>query len=374
MLANLGLALASMVVVLALAEVGARVFLGPVQPRNLTRVPASIRAPAPFEGVPFLLRANAAATQDFGSNPSGYFDGDGSLTYRTNSKGWRTPEFRRQKASGTFRVLGIGDSFTFGTGVRREHLFLTVLGGSLDAEAPGRFEVINLGVMGFGTSHEVALLRNVGSALEPDLVVICYVLNDASMIRPLRRNDGKRPEDARPSPAEGKPTPGPGAFGRAVARQESWLEASVLASRLRERLRNREARERAVARTLADYEDDYPGWRSVQKALGEVAELARDRDFAIVLMIFPNLWELSDEHPFAPVHAKVRAEAERVGIPVLDLLDAFRGEDGPSLWVHPSNQHPNRQGHAIAAAALHRFLRERELLGSSSRRDADSDL
>ena len=65
---NLGLALASLAVVLALLELSARVFLGPIRPLlNLTRVPASIRAPASFEGVPYLLAANAAATQSFGS-------------------------------------------------------------------------------------------------------------------------------------------------------------------------------------------------------------------------------------------------------------------------------------------------------------------
>lgn len=363
--ANLGLALASVLVVLALGELGARVFLGPVQPRNLTRVPESLRAPAPFEGAPYLLSANAAATQHFGSNPSGYFDGDGTLTYRTSSQGWRSPEFRREKAEGTFRILGIGDSFTFGTGVRREHLFLTVLGDALEAETPGRTEVINLGVMGYNTAHEVALLRHVGIALDPDLVVICYVLNDASVIRPL--GPGKRGTDQKPfrrNRGAEPPPPGPGVFGRAVAREKSWLGASVLADHVRERLRNREARERSVARTLADYGDGAAGWRSVQHALSEAAKLARDHDFALVLMIFPNMWELSDDYPFVAAHAKVAAAAQQVGIPVLDLVDAFRGEDGPSLWVHPSNQHPNPRGHAIAAAALHRFLRERELLGS----------
>jgi hypothetical protein len=48
---------------------------------------------------------------------------------------------------------------------------------------------------------------------------------------------------------------------------------------------------------------------------------------------------------------------------VLDLFDAFRGRDGPSLWVHPTNQHPNEEAHAIAAEALGRFLREERLLG-----------
>jgi hypothetical protein len=41
---------------------------------------------------------------------------------------------------------------------------------------------------------------------------------------------------------------------------------------------------------------------------------------------------------------------------VLDLLPSFGEHEGPELWVHPSNQHPNEIGHQIAGEALWRFL------------------
>ena len=44
---------------------------------------------------------------------------------------------------------------------------------------------------------------------------------------------------------------------------------------------------------------------------------------------------------------------------MVDLLPAFAGHDGPELWVHPTNQHPNEAGHAIAGRALFEFLDER---------------
>jgi lysophospholipase L1-like esterase len=323
-----------------LGELVVRVFVGPVPPRNLTLVPHKLRREAPFPGVPYLLAPNAQATHRFGSNPRGYFDGNGNLTYETNSLGWRSPETTLEKPPGRFRILGIGDSFTFGTGVRLEDLFLTRLAEHLEAEAPGRFEVINLGVMGFNTSHELHLLRNAGLALDPDLVVICYVLNDAEVLRPA----SKKHEGAAPSMGSSERTP------------------SLLFDHLKERLRNRRAREAAVTRILADYADRAPGFASVQHSLMEIGRLARETGIPVVLMIFPNMWELDEGYPFAPAHAKVAAAAERAGIPALDLIDAFQGEDGVSLWVHPSNQHPNEEAHAIAGRALHEFLRARGTL------------
>jgi hypothetical protein len=50
------------------------------------------------------------------------------------------------------------------------------------------------------------------------------------------------------------------------------------------------------------------------------------------------------------------------GIRTLDLFDAFEGRPYAELWVHPSDQHPNEDGHRISAVALADFVREEQLL------------
>jgi hypothetical protein len=42
------------------------------------------------------------------------------VTVRINSAGWRGKEFSPQKTEGTIRILGIGDSFTFGKAVEED--------------------------------------------------------------------------------------------------------------------------------------------------------------------------------------------------------------------------------------------------------------
>ena len=75
-------------------------------------------------------------------------------------------------------MIGVGDSFTFGTGVRAEDTFLAELERGL-REKGLRAEVLNLGVPGYDAVETTALLRNFGVALEPDLIVYCFFLNDA---------------------------------------------------------------------------------------------------------------------------------------------------------------------------------------------------
>ncbi|MDH3214118.1 MAG: SGNH/GDSL hydrolase family protein [Myxococcales bacterium] len=352
-LANLLLALGSVTAVLLVAELGLRLFVGPVPPhvrapwfQNRMRAPESIRAPSPFPGVPYLLAHGTEVVHDFDSNPRGYFDGDGTLTYRTNSLGWREREFERQKRNGIFRIVGIGDSFTFGTGVRREHLFLTRLQAALDRERPRRYEVINLGVMGFNAAHEAALLQHYGVALNPDLVLVCFVLNDAEVLIP-RQFRMRRLSALPPKPAGARP----------------W---SLLAEHLSVRLQNRKRNRQFIEKMRRNFEPDDAGWQQAVAALRLEKSLARRHGFQLVLVVFPLLWDLGDGYPFAGIHAEVAAAGHRLDIPVLDLLQAFQGQETEALWVHPSNHHPNEKAHSIAARALFAFLNERGLLDAGS--------
>jgi hypothetical protein len=58
------------------------------------------------------------------------------VTFAINQQGLRGPEVSQAKPPGTFRVLGLGDSFTFGTGVREQDTFLRRLEVDLDRSAP----------------------------------------------------------------------------------------------------------------------------------------------------------------------------------------------------------------------------------------------
>lgn len=332
---------AAAVLGLALIEVGLRLLV-PAPPRgNLSPVPPEIRMDTRLASIPYLLRPLAEVVHAFPDDPRGYFDPGATLTYRINSLGFRGPETTRHKPEGVFRILALGDSFTFGTGVRAEDTFAAALEARLGAGggAP-RFEVLNLGVMGYATVNEVALLRQVGLGYEPDLVLICFFLNDT--------------------------VSGPTHALFNVAPRDDALAALARRSRLVDQLLWTIERRRQTAELLDTYrrsfEPDAPGWVQARHELESAASLARAEGFAAALVIFPVLWDLGDDYPFAEIHRRVAAFAEGAGLPTLDLLPAFAGYEGPELWVHPTNQHPNEIGHAIAGRALAAFLRERGLV------------
>jgi lysophospholipase L1-like esterase len=99
-----------------------------------------------------------------------------------NSLGMRDKERSLEKPPGVFRILALGDSHTFGWGVRQEETWPLVLEDLLSQNDPSRkFQVMNLGVPGYNTVQEVQAFSTKAEALNPDLVIINYCNNDMDL-------------------------------------------------------------------------------------------------------------------------------------------------------------------------------------------------
>jgi lysophospholipase L1-like esterase len=96
----------------------------------------------------------------------------------TNSLGQRSPELS-PKSPATFRILSLGESTTFGVGVRDDETYSARLARELAESDPRRrFEVINAGVPAYSSFQSLLYLQLRGLSLEPDLVLFYHELND----------------------------------------------------------------------------------------------------------------------------------------------------------------------------------------------------
>lgn len=115
-----------------------------------------------------------------------------SIPFRiiSNKAGFRTREFS-PKPKGTFRIVTLGDSSTFGWGLDPEFTWQALLEKRL-GPVLGRVEVLNLGMSGFTTRHGLGVLRHYAQDLDPDLLILSFGANDARYVL--------RPADAVLSP------------------------------------------------------------------------------------------------------------------------------------------------------------------------------
>lgn len=97
----------------------------------------------------------------------------------TNADGFRDCE-RGPKQQGVYRILAIGDSFTWGAyGVDMHETYTAMLEEMLNSVEDRRYEVLNAGVPGWGTDNELAFYRRYGEAYQADLVLLGFsVAND----------------------------------------------------------------------------------------------------------------------------------------------------------------------------------------------------
>lgn len=107
-----------------------------------------------------------------------------STPIRINSEGLRDHEYPAEKDPNVFRILVLGDSFTFGVGVNIEDTYPKVLETEFNRRSTDakhkRFEVVNAGVQGYGTLQEYLYLQELLRRFSPDLVIVGLYCNDVA--------------------------------------------------------------------------------------------------------------------------------------------------------------------------------------------------
>ena len=291
------------------------------------------------------------------ANHRGYYEPFGtrdgapvwSLPYRHHRTGWRLPDDGSEapQPQGPAReILVVGDSFTYGQGVRYEHRYSERLQQLLDARSDGYWHVRNRGVCGaylaaVGSQAAAALALN-----EPELVIYGFVLNDFGEFEvPIPVHDFM---DAN--------------TGRGPERHWNvWRSRIALLNLVAHALDVHRLSRYSVAGYRGVFADG-PMCRAGFEGLQLLRDQARDGSAELVVMIFPLFWKLDRGYPFADIHQKLVAFFERYDIRHLDLLPVFEGQRADRLWAAPTDFHPNEIAHEMAAEALWTYLEEEGLL------------
>jgi lysophospholipase L1-like esterase len=271
-----------------------------------------------------------------------------------NDFGYRDVRRSPVPAPGTLRVLALGDSVTFGMGVAQERTFPRQTEVLLGSARGAPVEVLNLGMPGYNTLHQLALLRELGLGLQPKVVVVGFLYNDIELSS-AQKGEGVVKEPAPESlPRRIKSR----INGAALWLKQHSLFVAWLSPRLGNVLRPLGFKGMGQVGEVKDqYVDGNPNWRRMQEALLEMKRLTAERNIELVVMIIPAMAKFTDAtYPIKEYHQAVAAFCRDSGIQVLDLLPAFWGGDGTQYWISATDGHPNAQGHKIIAEALAGYL------------------
>ncbi len=244
---------------------------------------------------------------------------------RINSVGFRDREYSLQKPPGTYRIVALGDSTTFGWGVAYEETYPKLLEAALNANPPSpkwnHYEVINTGIGNYNTAQELAMLKDYGMQFNPDMVTIGWYINDA------------------------EPTPVP---------SRNWIAYHSygyiwLTSSFDYVLRNVGARQTYSQYYNGLYEGlSKPGYLKMKNAFAELAALCKERNIALHILLIPELHTLSGNYEFTKIDDIIREIGKENGVSVLDLINAYPPEGDPKqYWASPEDDHPNGKANEL---------------------------
>ncbi len=252
------------------------------------------------------------------------------ITYHFNDLGCRGPDYPLERTRGTWRLLVLGDSYALGAGVRQEDTFAARLERTLNerSQVTGdstRFEVIDCAVAGDGTAEERALYESVGKRYAPDVVLLSMVAGDDSA-----RVDDVAPDRFLPAGKYARLF-----LGWTVVRR--WID-------------------RRHGRSLEDV-------GLVTRELTALRNEVRADNSRLVVMIFQD----DDTEAWSRLSTGVEKSLAGTGTPYLNVAADLQQYRQTDLLAHPFlDAHPGPLAHRVVAAALARFLRQEQLLGSAA--------
>ena len=255
---------------------------------------------------------------------------------RHNSWGYRDREFDPVKPQGVYRIAAVGDSFTFGNGIREEERYSEVLQSHL----PSHFEVLNFGVPGANTPEHRVMVQRLLGAIHPDFILLQWYVNDV--------------ED---DDATGRPRP------KALIPYQplhNWLnDASALYT-----IANMQWAESQVSLGVMQSYPDY-----LRSRLGDPESVDSIRDLSLLrdlvasaqrahvgigIVLFPDTAsDLGANYPFGYLHDRVLSVCAERGITCVDLRSDFAAiRERQSLWANRLDHHPSARANAIAAEKI----------------------
>lgn len=280
---------------------------------------------------------SAAIRFIYDGNPRGYFGTGNEVDHHTNSWGFRGREFYAMKPDKTYRIAFLGDSYTFGEGVKDSDTYAEQtavrLARKLNFPA-GKIESYNFGVGGYSFVHEWFLLNELVLKMKPDAVV--FKIDIADFETPMFQLDPLtgHTERAYRGPAIEQPS-----FN---ASSEGWLLESRVFKLVGQTLQTLAQTRKVMAYYNWLMTDANPGWRVNLEALHAALRTCREKNIPCYVLCFPI-------SPQRDAHKIIRSEVEKEGGVFIDLV---RQKGYRHSVVHPADGHPNETVHAFAAQLL----------------------
>ncbi|MFN2425116.1 MAG: GDSL-type esterase/lipase family protein [Candidatus Binatia bacterium] len=324
---------------------------------------------------------------------------------RWNALGYNDADYPLEKPPGTLRVVVIGDSYVEAVQVAQDRSFHNLLETRLARGSPARVEVIALGASGAGPRRSLETLRSLGLRYRPDIVVFEFlgfndVSDDSAELSAAFHAQMRRLEQVSSRVYLPEVWRGESSWAHRLRLADSRLAALLGQgwndAEFRWRVARLDPRDRFPHHWFAfkknyDPADPYErawseGWDATLGLLRDAKEASAAAGARFLLVRFTDHWRVAPDgirqlYSAFPALLSVEMDFERDArllealsrehaVAYLDLFPAFRAHWNDNAPLHfRSDTHWTAAGHAVAAAAIERRLREEGWIPDGETRD-----
>lgn len=258
----------------------------------------------------------------------------------TNSDGLRNEE-EVDFSNNTFRILTIGDSFTYSPYVNNQDMWQSVLERKLQENYPDKkIQVLNAGVAGYTITDEFEYLKEKGIKIKPDLIILGIYTNDVSDLNPEKRAIYARTKQKQIVSNFWLPF-------RNIAKQTAffnWLEEKktlLLASKIKQikKERLKEINGASLARYLVK--------------LNEFIQYAEKNNLELLVILFPEASQLNNN--INGFQEEIIKNLKAKNVSYINLLLFFKKEQFGNLYLLPSNNHLSSYGNLAVAKIIFNY-------------------
>ncbi|MBC8501316.1 MAG: SGNH/GDSL hydrolase family protein [DPANN group archaeon] len=259
---------------------------------------------------------------------------------KINSKGLRDYEYSYEKPDNIFRIVAIGDSFTFGHGIELNETYIKQLEKKLNQNSSLRYEVINFGFPAYNVLQNYEMMKSRALRFNPDLIMLGYFLNDPEFI------------------------PGMNPLIQYCKENKSVIdelninifEKSKIV-RFLIRYYTTFVYEKKIAEFGIGYFDyinseKYLGWNCTKKIFNQINLLSKRNNIPVLLIIIPH-YDVQ-----MSTYERIVNLSKKNGFYVLNFHTYFLNISDEEVYTKNDKPHFNREGNKIISDSIYDFLKK----------------
>jgi len=258
-----------------------------------------------------------------------------------NSKGQRDCEHEYENKEKKIRIVGIGDSYHFGAGIKNiNDLYFMKLASELNEKFDSSFEIINISKGGWNIAKYYQMLTTEGIKYSPDFVILGIVFNDIetpdmySQFTPLKLFFiSDRVEW--------------------FLRNNSYLYYSI-ESRITRIYDTYFRKTDYVGLLVSQYNDNSPVFKGFIEYFDKISEFCKSRNIKLITVLLPCIAQRDEDMKIMnKCVLQIKNKVENKTDIIFDANTIFLGCDYRKYSVSEYDMHPNEAANKEIADSLY---------------------